>query len=159
MYLSGCFSLINKPTRIISTSATILDRPYLDSNSLQKIFVSRILISDVSDHLPTLCNMKSNVHRSFTPGIMVRDLKKFNIEAFSEDVNNRLEYLSSSLNDDPNTKNYDILSSTAEATNLHAPLKKFYRKKMKMKAKPWFTKDLLESISRKNKLFEKCYKQ
>ena len=90
---------------------------------------------------------------------MIRDMKKFNVEAFSEDVNNKLEYLSCSLNDDPNAEIHNILSAITEATNLHAPLKKLSGKKMKIKAKPWLTKDLLESISIKNKLFEQCYKQ
>ena len=47
-YSSGCFSLIKKPTKITSTSATTLDHIYC--NSLQKISVTGILISDVSDH-------------------------------------------------------------------------------------------------------------
>ena len=47
IYSSGCFSLINKPTRITTTSATTLDHIY--SNSLQNFSVSGILISDVSD--------------------------------------------------------------------------------------------------------------
>ena len=47
IYSSGCFSLINKPTRITTTSATTLDHIY--SNSLQKFSVSGIVISDVSD--------------------------------------------------------------------------------------------------------------
>ena len=51
IYSSGCFSLINKPTRITSASATTLDLIYC--NSLQKISICGILISDVSDHLPT----------------------------------------------------------------------------------------------------------
>ena len=98
--------------------------------------------------------MKSNIHRSFTPGIIIRDTKKFDDEAFSEDVNNKLEYLSRNLNDDPNTEIHNILNAITKATNLHAPLKKLPRKKMKIKEKPWLTKDLLESISTKNKLFE-----
>ena len=71
-----------------------------------------------------------------------------------------LEYLSHSLNDDPNTKIHNILSAITEANNSHAPLKKLSRKKMKIRAKPWLTKDLLESILTKSKLlFEQCYKQ
>ena len=65
--------------------------------------------------------MKSNVHGSFTPEIMVRPMKKFNVEAFSEVVNNRLEYLSRNLTDDPNTVIYNILSVITEGTNLNAP--------------------------------------
>ena len=90
---------------------------------------------------------------------MIRDMKKFDVEAFFEDVSNKMEYLSRSLNDDPNTEIQNILSAVTEATNLHAPLKKLSRKKMKIKVKPWLTKDLLESISTKYKLFEQCYKQ
>ena len=70
---------------------------------------------------------------------MVRNMKKFNVEAFSEDVNNKLEYLSHSLNDDPNTEILNILPATTEATNFHAPLTKLSRKKMEIKAKPWLT--------------------
>ena len=68
---------------------------------------------------------------------MIRDMKKFNVEAFSEDVGNKLEYLSHSLNDDPNTEIHNILTAITEATNLHAPLTKLSRKKMKIKPKPW----------------------
>ena len=81
---------------------------------------------------------------------MIRDMKNFNVEAFSEDVNNKLEYLLRSLNDDPNTETHNILSAITEATNLHAPLKKLSRKKRTIKAKPWLTKDLFESISIKD---------
>ena len=119
LYLSECFSLINKSTRITSTSATSLD--HICSNSLKKFSVSGILVSDVLHHLPTFCITKSNIHRNFTPGIMIRNMKKFNAEAFSEDVSNKLEYLSCSLNDDPNTEIHCILSAMTEATNLHVP--------------------------------------
>ena len=87
-----------------------------------KISVSKILTSDVSDHLPTICIMKSSIHKSFTPGLMVRNMKKFNAEAFSEDVNSRLEDLSRSLNDDSITEVNKILSAITKVTNFHAPL-------------------------------------
>ena len=60
---------------------------------------------------------------------MVRGMKKFNVEDFSADENNRLEYLSSSLNGDLNTEIYNILSFITEATNLHAPLKNCLERK------------------------------
>ena len=52
-----------------------------------------------------------------------------------------------------------IVTAITEATSLHVPLTNLSRKKMKIKAKPWLTKELLECISTKNKLFEQCYKQ
>ena len=59
LYSAGCYSLINKPTRITETYATTLD--YIYSNSLHKISVSGVLISDISDHLLTFCVMPSNI--------------------------------------------------------------------------------------------------
>ena len=56
-------------------------------------------------------------------------MKKFHIEAFSEDVNNRLEYLSCSRNDDPTTEIHKTLSAITEATNLNVPLKNCVEKK------------------------------
>ena len=41
--------LINAPTRITSTSATLLDNIFVNANRHSK---SGILISDISDHLP-----------------------------------------------------------------------------------------------------------
>ena len=35
--------------------------------------------------------MTSNTQRNLTPKLMIRDMKKFNIEAFSEEINNSLE--------------------------------------------------------------------
>ena len=85
-------------------------------------------------------------------------MKKFHIEAFSEDVNNRLEYLSCSRNDDSNTEIHKTLSAIMKATNLHAPLKNYPDKKMKIKAKPWLTKEFLNLFS-KTKLFEQFNKK
>ena len=62
LYSAGCYSLINKPTRIIDTSAMTLDHIY--SNSLHKISVRGVLISDISDHLPTFCVMTSNIQKN-----------------------------------------------------------------------------------------------
>ena len=52
-----------------------------------------------------------------------------------------------------------FLQIIIDVTNKHAPLRKLSRKKMKLKSKPWITKDLLKSISTKNKLLQQCYKQ
>ena len=65
---------------------------------------------------------------------MIRDMKKFNLKAFSEDVNNTQEYLSRSLNNDPNTEIHNVSSAITEATKLHVPLKKLSQKKIKIKA-------------------------
>ena len=51
------------------------------------------------------------------------------------------------------------MTKIQDITNKHAPLRNLTRKEMKLKTKPWLTKGLLKSISIKNKLFKKCFKQ
>ena len=115
LYSAGCCSLINKPTRITDTSATTLDHIY--SNSLHKISVSGVLISDISDHLPTFCVMTSNIERNLTPKLRIREMKKFNIEAFSEEISNSLESSFRNYENDPNVIILKILNVITEITN------------------------------------------
>ena len=51
LYSEGCINIIDKPTRITETTATLLDHMYtnLSNNSVN----SGILTFDISDHLPT----------------------------------------------------------------------------------------------------------
>ena len=157
LHSAGCYSLINKPTRITDTSATTLDHIY--SNSLHKISVSGVLISDISDHLPTFCVMTSNIQRNLTPKLMIRDMTKFNIEAFSEEISYSLESSFRNRENYPNVVILKIQNVITEITNKYAPLRKLSRKEVKSKTKSWLTKGLLKSISTKNKLYEQCFKR
>ena len=58
VYSTGGYSLITKPTRFTSTSATNLDHIY--SDAIQNLCRSGVLILDISDHLPTFCLIKNN---------------------------------------------------------------------------------------------------
>ena len=155
VYSSGCCSLINKPTRITSISSTILDHVY--TNSSEKVCASGILVLDVSDHLPTFCTIQNNFYKPCKLKEQVHDMKHFNAESYCEDVSYRLKKLKQLS--DPSTKMSKFLDVIASATNDHAPLRLLSRKEMKIKSKPWLTKGLLKSISTKNALFQKCYKQ
>ena len=57
---SGSFCLIDKPTRLGKSSATLLDHFY--TNNLTTPITSGILESDISDHLPIFVLI-----RSYTP--------------------------------------------------------------------------------------------
>ena len=50
--------VITKPTRITDTSATLIDN-ILISSKLQQAYHSGIIISDMSDHLPTVIKLKN----------------------------------------------------------------------------------------------------
>ena len=55
LYSEGCYNLIDKPTRITSTSSTLLAHIY--TNISDKTLTSGILTYDVSDHLPIYCSL------------------------------------------------------------------------------------------------------
>ena len=48
---------INKPTRIIDSSATLIDNIFISSR-LQEDYGSGIIISDLSDHMPILLRLR-----------------------------------------------------------------------------------------------------
>ena len=55
LYSVGCNICIDKPTRVAENSATCIDHIY--TNMLQDSLVSKILLSDVSDHYSTITNV------------------------------------------------------------------------------------------------------
>ena len=155
IYAAECCSLINIPTRLTSTTASTLDHIY--TNILHDASLYEVLISDISDHLPTLCILRSNCYRNETNVKLTHDMKNFNAEAYCEDVYDQLQHLPSHA--DPNIDMSNLLHIIQKNTFNRAPLRKLSRKEMKAKSKPWLTKGLLKSISTKNKMFQLCYKQ
>ena len=58
--------LIDKPTRITDTSATLIDNIF--TNELHHNLTSGILFNDISDHLPIFALCKFNVTRRIVNG-------------------------------------------------------------------------------------------
>ena len=50
MFSSSFYPLISRPTRITSTSATLIDNIFV--NSFEDNFTTGLLLTDISDHLP-----------------------------------------------------------------------------------------------------------
>ena len=50
MFSSSFYPLISRPTRITSTSATLIDNIFV--NSFEDNFATGLLLTDISDHLP-----------------------------------------------------------------------------------------------------------
>ena len=66
-FTSGILPTIKRPTRITHTSAAIIDNLYVKCNGYINID-SRIILSDISDHLPIITGMgKSQVTNSKAP--------------------------------------------------------------------------------------------
>jgi len=84
----GCIPLIRHPTRITSSSATLIDHMY--SNNLLNILTPFILlIEDISDHFPVILLLNNTKHNS-PSNDHIRDTKNFNVEKFQIDLHEKL---------------------------------------------------------------------
>ena len=84
MSSNSFFPLINKPTRITSDSATLIDNIFTNDFSDHKI---GILLTDISDHLPVFTvinNYSTNI--SFNRNSSRRDFSDTNIQHFIQDL-------------------------------------------------------------------------
>ena len=141
IYTEGCNSLINKPTRITETSATLLDHMY--SNMTNQITNRGILRFDISDYLPTFCclGFKSLTRHNKK---LIRDMKHFDRENFLDDINNLVSQNNNCFviggNCNADTIFDEFLHDFSKAVNAHAPLRTQTRKELQLSNKPWINK-------------------
>jgi hypothetical protein len=158
-YLNFIYSLsfiptICKPTRITKDTATIIDN--ILTNEYKSI-KSAILITDISDHLPTI--FSSN----YSEKSVNTNKKKIYYKRIHSDDNiglfkTKLSKVNWNHILDGNDPNQDYNSFTKTFTDLYnecIPLKKCKFKDKKVPKSPWITKGLLKSITIKNKLYIK----
>ena len=146
---------ITLPTRICDTTSTLIDNIY--TNSVDKICTSGILIRPISDHQMYFCMINSNTcHSEQTKKfIEVEVCDHESIQSFVTEISNANIYdkLQKNLNSNPN-HNYEILlKHLLNAKLKHIPKKvKNFNKRRHPKEK-WMTKELLQEIVTKNKMY------
>ncbi len=145
---------ITRPTRITSTSATLIDNIFTNNFAKQ---TSGIILADISDHLPIFMStdLKGFRNDDRDIDIEVRDMKEKNVSLFKEKLCNvNWDDLCSSA--DVNV-NYTVFVNTFQTLYDECIPKKVIKKhsaKKKPKA-PWITNCLLKCIRRKNSLYKK----
>lgn len=145
--------LIDKPTRVYSNSATLIDN--ILSNNLTDLQLSGNIISDISDHFSQFCIMLTDPYKeSLNVKNKFRDYTCFSEVKFLADLSNIkwMETLSAT------NSNVDKLFSTFynklnQVVNTHAPFKPVSKRKLRRLSKPWITKGIRTSIKIKNRLF------
>ena len=149
-------SYILHPTRITSHSKTLIDNIF--SNFISPEIISGNITATISDHLPQF---------SFVPNILSnpstqkctyheRDWSKFKQENFI------LDYFEKDWTDllqidqqNVNLSMESFLNNINSILDVHAPLKKVNKYRLKFKTKPWITPALQKSIFNKNNLLKK----
>ena len=149
--------VINKPTRIGTSSRTLLDHIYTNSTRRS---INGIAKADISDHLPTFIIVQdTKMTFKATNKFYVRDMKNFSLESFCLDLSNKLENFAIDESCSLHNSVENFIELFSDVVNSHAPRRVASKKEMKLKQKPWMTKGLLKSIKLKNKMYKQFLKK
>ena len=145
--------VITKPTRVSTTSATLIDNIFV-SNRLQHSINSAVIITDISDHFPCILTVNNfNQSKDRKTKITKRKLNKENMDKIKNDIGN-IDWETEIKNQDIN-KAFEIFhNKLQEILNLHAPERTLYLKE-KRTNKPWISKNLANSIRKSKILYKK----
>ena len=152
----GLQQLVDKPTRVSSTSATLLDHIYTNNSTL--LTDVDVLEKGISDHFPTICKWKSRTPKIPKNGhstIVYRTFKHFNKDDFFQDLN--LAPFDNIYNCSNPGQALDVFNSTLlPIINKHAPLRK---KRVKSITLPgWLTPEIQEAQKQRDQL-KSCLKK
>ena len=81
---NGALSINTKPTRITTTSLTILD--HILTNDHNHRIIPGIIETDVSDHLPIFCMTDTNRLLNGTEKSHIRDLSNFKLDSYGNEL-------------------------------------------------------------------------
>ena len=143
---------IDKPTRVRSTSATLIDNIFI--NNPDQVVVSGNIISDISDHFSQFCILKSMRDKIQIKKTKVRDFSRFSRDSFEADLSNvNWNALLNKRTCDADDLFSSFYNKFNKLINKHAPMKTISNRKAKKLSKPWITKGIRISIKVKNKLY------
>ena len=153
MYSNMLCPVISKPTRITTTSSTLID--HIFTNKIDIKIVGGLLISDIGDHLPVFAvfqnyTKQKNETKEYK---IVRDLTPQSIQNFKQDLN-RVNWNYMYSLSDPNIAYDMFLQQYIDLYNDNCPNKRV-KVKNKNNNKPWLTKGLRNACKKKNLLYKK----
>ena len=151
LYSFSLFPLINKPTRITSSSATLIDNIF-SNDIFGKKLINGILFNNISDHCPVFTiNMSLSTNDSETI-YKYRCFSNANKSKFATKIN-ETEWEDVMTSNDCNTAFTLFHRKFLELFNTAFPLKTSFSKYHTRI--PWLTEGLKNSIKLKNKLYLK----
>ena len=157
LYQYGVIPLINKPTRVTTKSATLIDNIFTNfifDMSLKK----GIIKSDISDHFPIFVSVNISKIKNNHKGKTVVKKRTFNqrdIQSFKDDL---LNINWSILDSNETDNNYDyFLKMFSDLYDKNFPIKE-YTVKIKDLNTPWISKGIKKSSKLKQRLYIKFLK-
>lgn len=155
MYSHALFPSITKPTRVTTTSATLIDNIFCNNVYNQSDIFTGILYTDVSDHFPVFHIDYSNQLKKAPRQMKRRMYTQANMTLFSEKV--RDHDWSPVLSQTDSQAAYTcFFNDYCKMYNECFPIK--YIKSGYKTRKPWLTEGIKLSIKKKNKMYRNFIK-
>jgi hypothetical protein len=152
IFSRGFVPLISKPTRVTTSSASLIDHMY--TNSIPKTTMTGIIINDVADHFGIYhIEKKTPTHKRQ----IIRQKRNFseaNLEIFKGSLN-ETDFTPIFQLDCPNEAYNKFIELYNTSFNNSFPLKRFIPNKKYNKIEPWMSAGLLTSLRNKSKLLKK----
>ena len=153
-------SLINRPTRVSSHSATIIDHLWTNCTNLSSN--SGILLTDASDHFSPFAsvdiqNVETQNEQSW---FSYRNVDGIDEDEFRNDLFNRIENID--FDCDLHDTNYLLSRLTSEiklTMDVHCPLIVKSQQNLTRNKNPWYTNEIGVMIRAKNRLYKKFVKR
>ena len=156
---NGFLPQITAPTKINRLSCNLYDHIFTKV-SPNFILDSGILITSLSDHLPTFLSISSFGSKTSKPKYKtIKDLSESNMNKVLhklEDLMQKTKY-ETCLSKDPNI-NHTLLSDIIDTAMAEIPLKRIKITKYNTKNSPWITQGLLNSIKTRDRLYRQLIK-
>ena len=144
--------LINRPTRLTSHSATLIDNIFTNFSS--QTTDNGIILNDLSDHLSVFAFSSTKTNSRKYETNCTRDYNKLNLSKFQTSLS-QVDWTSVVVQQNPN----DAFDAFAGEYQRHFencfPLKSNKRNSVAKSKSPWITRGLLVSIRKKNNLYKK----
>ena len=154
---NGLYPCINKPTRLTSTSATLIDNIFIDCKLLGR-HSSRIKIDDISDNLPAVLVLHHLVPKTNEMiKIQCRDMRECTLNMINSELSGITweTIITENVNESFN-EFHNVLCNTIDR---HSPLKSKTVNIAKYWREPWISKGLQKCISKQKLLYQLSIKK
>ena len=145
------------PTRFASKSASLIDNIFVKLSNGNQVISSHIFVSKLSDHLPLITCLDVLKRPEFRPKfVFIQENSPESIQKFVSDVEdkiNKTKFYTNYLKD-PNANYSTFEKIISESREKHLPYKRKKFKKYVHKLSPWMTKEILDMIKEKDKLYK-----
>ena len=154
---SNLLPCITRPTRITKSTATLIDNVFI-SKHLQGRQNSKTLITDISDHLPSIVTINGNfIERKHRLEVTSRKITDKTIQSI-KDVLARHDWEMDFQNNDVNSNFIVFHDKLVSTLDTFAPERKIKLTKKQSKREPWISTSLLKCSIKQRKYYKQALK-